>query len=43
MSAFVIVTGSKLVYGYGDLAQGCYLASARKSIPSMLHGKYVAN
>ena len=27
----------------GDVAQACYLASARKSILSMLFGKYVAN
>lgn len=42
-TAFMIVTGGKVVYSYGDLAQACYLASARKSILSMLYGKYVAN
>ena len=31
------------LYRYGDIAQASYLASARKSILSMLYGKYVAN
>ena len=39
----MVVTGGKVVYSYGDLAQACYLASARKSVLSMLYGKYVAN
>jgi CubicO group peptidase (beta-lactamase class C family) len=41
--AFMVVSGGKQIYGYGDLAQSCYLASARKSILSMLYGKYVLN
>ena len=42
-TAFMIVTGGKVVYSSGDLAQVCYLASARKSALSMLYGRYVAN
>jgi CubicO group peptidase (beta-lactamase class C family) len=42
-TAFMIVSGGKLIYSYGDIAQSCYLASARKSILSMLYGKYVLN
>ena len=42
-TAFMVVSGGKTVYRYGDIAQVCYLASARKSILSMLFGKYVAN
>lgn len=42
-TAFMIVTGGKVVYSYGDIAQVCYLASARKSALAMLYGKYVAN
>lgn len=38
----MIVTGGKLVYSCGDLAQACYLASARKSILSTLYDKHVA-
>ena len=41
-TAFMVVSGGKLIYSYGDIAQACYLASARKSILSMLYGKYVA-
>lgn len=42
-TAFMVVSGGKQIYSYGDLAQSCYLASARKSILSMLYGKYVLN
>jgi CubicO group peptidase (beta-lactamase class C family) len=42
-TAFMVVSGGKQVYGYGDLAQSCYLASARKSILPMLYGKYMLN
>jgi CubicO group peptidase (beta-lactamase class C family) len=41
-SLMVVKTG-KVVYSYGDTAQVSYLASARKSVLSMLYGKYVAN
>lgn len=42
-TALMIVTAGKIVYSYGDIGQACYLASARKSVLSMLYGKYVGN
>jgi CubicO group peptidase (beta-lactamase class C family) len=32
-----------VVFAYGNVAEPCYLASARKSVLSMLYGPYVAN
>ena len=42
-TALMVVSGGQIAYSYGDIAQPCYLASARKSILSMMFGKYVAN
>jgi len=42
-TALMIVADGRIAYRYGDIAQACYLASARKSVLSMLYGKYVAN
>jgi CubicO group peptidase (beta-lactamase class C family) len=42
-TALMVVTSGRLTYRYGDIAQASYLASARKSVLSMLYGKYVAN
>ena len=42
-TSLMVVTGGRVVYRYGDIAQVSYLASARKSVLSMLYGKYVAN
>jgi CubicO group peptidase (beta-lactamase class C family) len=42
-TALMIVVSGKVAYRYGDVDQACYLASARKSILSMLFGRYVAN
>ena len=42
-TAFMVVSGGRVAYSYGDVAQASYLASARKSVLSMLYGKYVAN
>lgn len=42
-TSFMIVRGGKVVLTYGDNSQISYLASSRKSIMSMLYGKYVAN
>jgi CubicO group peptidase (beta-lactamase class C family) len=42
-TAFMVVSGGHVAYTYGDVAQASYLASARKSVLSMLFGKYVAN
>jgi CubicO group peptidase (beta-lactamase class C family) len=42
-TALMVVASGRVAYRYGDIAQASYLASARKSIISMLYGKYVAN
>jgi CubicO group peptidase (beta-lactamase class C family) len=42
-TSLMVVTSGKVAYRYGFAAQVSYLASARKSILSMLYGKYVAN
>ena len=42
-TALMVVSSGKIAYSYGDIAQVSYLASARKSVLSMLFGKYVAN
>jgi CubicO group peptidase (beta-lactamase class C family) len=42
-TSLMVVTSGKVAYRYGFTAQVSYLASARKSILSMLYGKYVAN
>lgn len=40
-TSLMIVRKGAIAYSYGDIAQPSYLASARKSIMSMLYGKYV--
>ena len=42
-TSLLIVKSGKVVYKYGDISQVSYLASARKSVASMLYGKYVSN
>jgi CubicO group peptidase (beta-lactamase class C family) len=42
-TALMVVASGRVIYSYGDNAQACYLASARKSILSMLYGKHVLN
>ncbi len=42
-TSLMIVRSGRVVYTYGDVSQISYLASARKSVLSMLYGKYVAN
>jgi CubicO group peptidase (beta-lactamase class C family) len=42
-TALMVGAAGRAIYQYGDNAQVCYLASARKSILSMLYGKYVAS
>ncbi len=42
-TAFMIIRGGKVAYSYGHLGLVSYLASSRKSLMSMLYGKYVAN
>lgn len=40
-TSLMIVRKGKVAYTYGDVTQPSYLASARKSLLSMLYGKYV--
>jgi len=42
-TAMMVIIGGKSLFEYGDLAHVSYLASVRKSILSILYGKYVAN
>jgi CubicO group peptidase (beta-lactamase class C family) len=42
-SALLVTVGGRSLLEYGDLADTSYIASARKSILSMLYGKYVEN
>ena len=42
-TALMIVRHGRLVYEYGDIKRLSYLASARKSVLSMLYGPYVAS
>lgn len=41
-SAMLVLRGGKPVFEYGDLAQASYIASARKSLISILYGPAVA-
>lgn len=42
-TGLVVVVNGKIIYTYGDIRQVSYIASCRKSVLSMLYGKYVAN
>ena len=42
-SAFMVAVGGRSLLEYGDLTDTSYIASARKSVLSMLYGKYVEN
>ena len=42
-SALLITVGGRSLLEYGDLSDTSYVASARKSILSMLYGRYVEN
>lgn len=41
-TAMLVVRAGRIAYAYGDITQVSYLASARKSVLSMLYGRYVA-
>jgi CubicO group peptidase (beta-lactamase class C family) len=41
-TSMMVVRDGEIVYTYGNLSDVSYLASARKSVLSMLFGKYVA-
>ncbi len=42
-TGLLVVVGGRVLYEYGDLEQLSYLASVRKSVLSILYGKYVAD
>ena len=42
-TGLVVVVNGKIIYTYGDIKQVSYTASCRKSVLSMLYGKYVVN
>lgn len=42
-TGLLIIKGGKIALKYGDIEEISYLASARKSILSMMYGKYVEN
>ncbi len=42
-TGFMAVLGGKVLYEYGDLQELSYLASVRKSVLSLLYGKYVTD
>lgn len=42
-TSMVVLEHGKIVYQYGDISEISYNASVRKSILSMLYGKYVVN
>ncbi|WP_203072604.1 serine hydrolase domain-containing protein [Falsiroseomonas ponticola] len=42
-TSLMVVRGGRIAWSLGDIAEVSYLASARKSILSMLYGRYVAD
>ena len=42
-TGLMIVVGGKEMYSYGDINEVSYIASCRKSVLSMMYGKYVRN
>ena len=42
-TGLVVVVNGKIIYTYGDIKQVSYTASCRKSVLSMLYGKYVVD
>ncbi|MBC3758637.1 serine hydrolase [Hyunsoonleella sp. SJ7] len=43
VTGLVIVYNGQIIYDYGDIRENSYIASCRKSVLSMLYGKYVEN
>ncbi|PWJ35021.1 serine hydrolase domain-containing protein [Sediminitomix flava] len=43
ITGLVIVHQGQVVFDYGDIEENSYIASCRKSVLSMLYGKYVEN
>ena len=42
-TGLVVAVNGKIIYSYGNIEEVSYIASCRKSILSMLYGKYVAS
>ncbi len=42
-TGMLVAVGGRVLFEYGDVAETSYVASVRKSLVSMLYGKYVAN
>ena len=42
-TGLMVVVGGKEMYSYGDVTEVSYIASCRKSVLSMMYGKYVRN
>jgi CubicO group peptidase (beta-lactamase class C family) len=42
-TGMVVLYDGKVIYKYGDIEEVSYIASCRKSVLSILYGKYVAN
>ena len=42
-TGLMVVVGGEVIHSYGNLSELSYLASCRKSILSMMYGKYVEN
>ena len=42
-TGLIAAVNGKIIYSYGNIKEVSYIASCRKSILSMLYGKYVAN
>jgi CubicO group peptidase (beta-lactamase class C family) len=42
-TGMVVIVGGRVVFDYGDTAEVSYVASVRKSLVSMLYGKYVTD
>lgn len=43
VTGLVVIVGGEMIYSWGTINETSYLASTRKSILSMLYGKYVTN
>ena len=42
-TGLMVVSGGQVIFSYGDVAEVSYIASCRKSVLSMMYGKYVRN
>ena len=42
-TGMLVVVGGRVLFDFGNTSEVSYIASARKSIVSMLYGKYVTN